>query len=255
MQLDLTAPNTGRMIDYWLGGDHNFEIDRQLADQVSAAFPVAVQTTKESRELVGRCVKYFYAQGIRAIIDFGSSLPTCDNTHLVAHTLDPEIRVIYSDIDPITVAYAQDLLRGEKNVIYLQANAAHPGDILDSPLTRALLGDERRVGFVFLNLTHLLMDDELRSSWPALYEWAAPGSLLAMSGASEHWDSDPDLIAVRDSYRRANIASRFRMAAQMIELASPWSLIEEGVRLNADWGLPPGPAPSRIVGYSMMFRK
>jgi hypothetical protein len=104
MQFDLTRPNSGRMNDYWLGGDHNFEIDRHLADQITSKFPLIRQLTQEARALVRTTVGYFHTHGIRAIIDFGSSLPTCDNTHLIARELDPSIKVVYSDIDPITAA-------------------------------------------------------------------------------------------------------------------------------------------------------
>jgi hypothetical protein len=244
------------MIDYWLGGSHNFEIDRQLADQVSRNFPLTTQLVREARSLVKRGVHYYCARGIRLLIDFGSSLPTCDNTHLVAHALDPNIKVIYSDIDPITAAYGQDLLSGNPNAIYLQADATDPHVVLDSPLTHKLVGQERRVGFIFLTLAHLLTDDQLRASWRALYNWAAPGSYLMVSVPSEQWDLDPDLMAIRDFYRRANIFGNFRTQAQLMELISPWRLTDEGIVTNSDWGAPPSQAQAqRVMGYSMMLYK
>ena len=32
--VDASKPSAGRMYDYYLGGNHNFEVDRQAADQV-----------------------------------------------------------------------------------------------------------------------------------------------------------------------------------------------------------------------------
>lgn len=254
MQFDLTRPNTGRTIDYWLGGTHNFEIDRQFADQVSRQYPLARQMTEDNRALVKRAVPFFNAHGIRALIDFGSSLPTCENTHIVAHALDPNIKVVYSDIDPITVAYAQDLLSGNPNAIYLQCDAARPHEVLDSPLTRRLLGDERRVGFIFLGLAHLLKDEQLRPAWRELYDWAAPGSYMMVNVPSEHWDNDPAMSAIRDSYRRANIYASFRTPTQLEEIMTPWQLTEEGIRVNAQWGLPPSENVSlSVTTYSMML--
>lgn len=255
MQFDLTRPNTGRMVDYWLGGSHNFEIDRQLADQVSRALPIVKQQVEEARRMVGVSVQYFFSRGIRALIDFGAGLPTCDNTHIVAHKLDPEMKVVYSDIDPITVAYAQDLLRGEANVIYLEADAATPHVVLDSPLTSELLGDERRVGFVYLSLPHLISDEQVRSSWQALYAWAAPGSYLAVSTASENWSNEPDLVAVTESFRRSNIPGYFRTPAQMQDLLQPWKLTEEGIRPNTVWASPDPTIPPRLTSYFMIAYK
>jgi hypothetical protein len=51
MQIDMTRPNPARVIDYWLGGIHNFEIDRQLGDQVMQA-PLPILENEESREFL-----------------------------------------------------------------------------------------------------------------------------------------------------------------------------------------------------------
>jgi hypothetical protein len=255
MQLDLTRPNNGRVIDYWLGGSHNFEIDRRLGDEATKKFPLLSQLVRESRALVRRGVEYFYARGIRALLDFGAALPTCENTHLVAHKLDSNIKVVYSDIDPITVAYGQELLQGKANVIYLQCDAAEPRTVLDAPETKALLGDERRVGIVFLSLAHLFSDAQLRNSWKTLYDWAASDSYMIASATNELWDSEPDLIAVRDAYRRAGTAGYNRSLAQLMEAISPWQVTEEGVADDANWGLPQAIPPQRRIGFSMMLRK
>lgn len=255
MQFDLTRPNTGRMVDYWLGGSHNFEIDRQLADQISRTLPIVQQQTQDARRMVDVSVQYFLKRGIRVLIDFGAGLPTCENTHIVAHKLDPETKVVYSDIDPITVAYAQDLLRGEANVIYLQADATTPHLVLDSPLTRELLGDERRVGLIYLSLLHQMSDEQVRSSWQALYDWAAPGSYLAVSTASDNWPNEPDLAAVVESYRRSNLIGYFRTPAQLQELLQPWKLTEEGIRPNTAWPLPKTAVPHRLISYFMTAYK
>jgi len=36
---DPSKPSSGRMYDYYLGGSHNFEVDRQAADQILKLFP------------------------------------------------------------------------------------------------------------------------------------------------------------------------------------------------------------------------
>jgi hypothetical protein len=256
MQLDLTRPNSGRMIDYWLGGSHNFEIDRQMADQVAGRFPIIKQIIPETRTLVKRGVQYFRAHGIRAILDFGAGLPTCDNTHTVAHALDPTIKVVYSDIDPITVAYGQELLQGNSNAIYLQCDAMDPRTALDSAAACQFLGDERRVGIIFLNLAHAMDDDQIRASWLALYVWAVPGSFLFMSNASENWNTDPELIAVREVYGRANLTGYFRSPAEIRALAHPWQGTPEGiVNLLAWHNSQPSVALSQLLGYAAMLYK
>ena len=256
MKFDLTRPNSGRMIDYWLGGSHNFEIDRQMADQVAGRFPIIKHIIPESRTLVRRGVQYFRAHGISAILDLGAGLPTCDNTHLVAHALDPKIKVVYSDIDPITVAYGQELLQDTPNAIYLQCDAANPQTVLDSAAVLQFLGDERRVGIIFLNLAHAMSDDQIRASWGSLYEWAASGSFLFVSNASEKWNTDPELIAVREVYGRANLTGYFRSPDEIRALAHPWRETPEGIVNQPSWYNPQPPvALGQVLGYASMLYK
>jgi hypothetical protein len=256
MEFDLTRPNSGRMLDYWLGGSHNFEIDRQFADQVAGKFPIIKQIVPETRLLVKRSVQYFRAHGICAILDFGAGLPTCDNTHIVAHALDPTIKVVYSDIDPITVAYGRELLQGHPNSIYLQCDAANPCTVLDSAVVHQFLGDERQVGIIFLNLAHAMNDDQIRASWLSLYEWAAPDSFLFVSNASEKWNTDPELIAVREVYGRANLTGYFRSADEIRALAHPWRETPEGIVNQPTWYNPQPPvAPGQVLGYAAMLYK
>ena len=255
MQLNLTKPNNGRMIDYWLGGHHNFEIDRQLADQVSQKLPLVKQNIAENRALVKRGVDYMYARGIRTILDFGAALPTCENTHVVAHQLDPSIKVVYSDIDPITAAYGQELLQGVPNAIYLQCDASTPGCVLDSPLTHRLIGDERQVGIMFLALGHVLLENDLRSAWSSLYDWVAPGSYMFVSHASENWNTDPELVAVTQLYNSAKVPAYYRSRSEILALAQPWQVTSEGLVDLRYWNLPMPSNPSRHVGYAMMLFK
>ncbi len=255
MQFDLTRPNTGRMVDYWLGGDHNFEIDRHLADQISRAYPFIPQLAIDARRQIQWCVRSTWARGLRVLVDFGSSLPTTGNAHIVAREIDPAIRVVYSDIDPVTVAYGQELTRDVATVIYLQCDATDPTTLLDSPLTHRLIGDERCVGFSFFGLAQLMSDEQLHSSLRTLYDWAGPGSTLGMYVASEQWNTDADFAAIIDMYRKSNLHSIYRSAAELQSLLLPWNLTPEGIQPNTEWTDPKSVSPERIFAYRMLLYK
>ena len=47
--IDDSKPNAGRMYDYYLGGNHNFEVDRQAADQVIQLLPFAPKGARLQR--------------------------------------------------------------------------------------------------------------------------------------------------------------------------------------------------------------
>lgn len=254
MQYDLTRPNSGRMIDYWLGGTHNFEIDRQLADQLEKQFPLMRQFCRDDRALTGRVVEFFYAQGLGTIFDFGSSLPTCGNTPLVAHALDPNLKVVRSDIDPITVTYGKEILRATPNALYLHCDAAKPRTVLDAAEVRALIGETRRVAVIFNSLAHLMTDEQVCRAWRILYDWVAPGSFMSVSAPSADWLNYPETARIIEMYKRSHIVPFLRTREQYAAMLPPWRLTAEGIVDNQAWGLPPQP-PQPVLFYSMMLRK
>jgi hypothetical protein len=254
MEYDLTRPSTSRMYDYWLGGNHHFEIDRQFADRLEQQFPFMRQFCAEERAFTGRCVNFLHRQGLRVILDFGASLPTCGNTHLAAHALDPEIKVVYSDIDPITSQYGNELLRGTPNVIYLMNDASYPQGVLSAPETQSLLNGEQRIGILFNALAHLMNDEQLRAAWRALFDWAAHGSFMSVSVPSADWLVHPETAPIIEIYRRSGLASYMRTRDQYAALISPWQLTQEGMVENLAWGLPSQGAQS-VLFFSMMLCK
>jgi hypothetical protein len=254
MQYDLTRPNSGRMIDYWLGGTHNFEVDRQLADQLEKQFPLMRRFCQDDRGLTGRCVNYFYQQGLRTILDFGSSLPTCGNTPLVARSLDPQIKVVCSDLDPITVVYGKEILADVPNTLYVACDAATPRALLDAPEVRAFIGDERRVGVVFNALPHLMTDEQIRAAWHTLYDWVAPGSYLSVSAPCAGWLDYPETARIIEMYKHSGLLVNLRTREQYAALVPPWRLTAEGIADNQAWGLPPQ-SDQRVFFYSMMLFK
>lgn len=256
MQYDLTKPNTGRTFDYWLGGSHNFEIDRQFADNVAKQWPFIRDQVLGERQRIQDFIRYFYDHGIRAIIDFGSGLPTCGNTHIVAHKIDRENRVIYCDIDPITAAYGQEILAGQSNVLFLHGDASKPLAVLDAPETRALLGTDHLVGFNFLSLAHILTDQQLGEAWRTLYDWAAPGSCMAVSVPSKEWETDPYMNQLVQSYRRVNLFSYYRSPAELEKLFAPWKLTAEGIIPCNPSEIPDGDKTKIVrITYSMTLSK
>src|SRR5690349_24666417 len=55
---DLTRPSAARMYDYYLGGAHNFAVDRELAGQVLALFPDGQLIAQANRAFLHRVVRY-----------------------------------------------------------------------------------------------------------------------------------------------------------------------------------------------------
>ena len=89
-EIDLTRPSAARVYDYFLGGAHNFEIDRQLAEQIAGMTPNLAATMRAGREFLRRAVRVLLDAGIDQFLDIGSGIPTVGNVHEVAQAANPQ---------------------------------------------------------------------------------------------------------------------------------------------------------------------
>ena len=89
----LDKPSAARMYDYYLGGSHNFELDRKMAEQAMALWPDLPLIMQANRAFLRRAVNYLLSQGIDQFLDIGSGIPTVGNVHEVAHLAKPSAKV------------------------------------------------------------------------------------------------------------------------------------------------------------------
>ena len=141
---DASKPSAGRIYDYFLKRNHNFLIDREMAKQILKAVPDASEMAQFIRWFIGEAVMRLSKMGYTQFIDFASGLPTVNHIHTTA----PEgTKVIYSDIDPITVRYSKKNIGDNPLVKYETCDAATPEIPLESDTVKELLGKDRKVVF------------------------------------------------------------------------------------------------------------
>ena len=112
--IDISRPSAGRIYDYLLGGSHNFEVDRQAADQVVTYFPFLPKAMRLQRwSLQDLALNLTQKRGFDTLIDFGSGLPTMEHLH---SSVASGTTIIYSESDPIVVEYAHEILKAVPDV-------------------------------------------------------------------------------------------------------------------------------------------
>jgi hypothetical protein len=157
-------------------------IDVTVCNALRSACPEIGEVAQDNRVFVRRATRYMVNQGIKQIIDVGSGLPADENTHEVAHKLDPSVRVVYDDKDPMTVSHGEHLLKGSKNVAFLGYDAREPEKILGDPKTRELINFDEPVGFMMASIMQLFGEEtDTHDVVRRFLEPAAPGSYLAFS--------------------------------------------------------------------------
>ena len=183
--IDISVPSVSRIYDYYLGGSHNFEVDREAARKAMEFMPGLPKIMQANRAFMRRAVRYAVGEGITQFLDIGSGIPTFGNVHEIAQPASPGARVLYVDHDPVAVAHSAAVLEGNDNAGVVAADLRKPQDILTAPETGALLDLDRPVALLLVAVLHFVQDsDEPHRALAELRDALAPGSLLVLTHAS-----------------------------------------------------------------------
>ncbi|MGW0610626.1 SAM-dependent methyltransferase [Streptomyces sp. NPDC002788] len=183
--IDISVPSVSRMYDYYLGGSHNFEVDREAARRAMEFMPGLPKIMQANRAFMRRAVRYAADQGIGQFLDVGSGIPTFGNVHEVAQAARPGARVVYVDHDPVAVAHSEAVLEGNDDAAVVAADLLKPQEILRSPEVERLIDVNQPVALLLVAILHFVQDeDDPYGAVRELGEALAPGSLLVLTHAS-----------------------------------------------------------------------
>ncbi|MFE1362814.1 SAM-dependent methyltransferase [Streptomyces anulatus] len=183
--IDISVPSVSRMYDFYLGGSHNFEVDREAARKAMEFLPGLPKIMQANRAFMRRTVRYAVDIGIDQFLDIGSGIPTFGNVHEVAQAANPGAKVAYVDHDPVAVAHSQAVLEGNDRAVIAAADLRRPKEILAHPEITGLLDLDRPVALLLVAVLHFVEDaDDPRAAVAELRESLAPGSLIVLTHAS-----------------------------------------------------------------------
>jgi hypothetical protein len=258
-ETDLDRPSAARMYDYYLGGSHNFAIDRAAAEQAIAMWADLPLIMQANRAFLRRAVRFLVSQGITQFLDIGSGIPTVGNVHEVAQQANPESRVVYVDIDPIAVAHSRAILADNPCAAVVQGDARDPDHILAQPDVRRLLNLREPVAVLLIALLHFVPDDEdAYRLVERLRAAIAPGSYIAISHASFEGRPAESESHTR-LYSRTPTPMMMRSRADVERFFEGLHLVEPGVVYLPLWR-PESPDdvdehPERFTGFAGVARK
>ncbi|HEX5568177.1 MAG TPA: SAM-dependent methyltransferase [Streptomyces sp.] len=237
--IDLSVPSVSRIYDYYLGGSHNFEVDREAARRAIDVFPGLPKVMQANRAFMRRAVRFAVAEGVTQFLDIGSGIPTFGNVHEVARAASPEARVVYVDNDPVAVAHSRAVLKGqESHTGVVAADFRSPADILRSQEVARLLDLERPVALLLVALLHFLEDDD--DPWGKVAELRdalAPGSLLVLTHApAEGGPRRPeDTRKVAGVYRNIGSPLILRTRDEVARFFDGFEMVDPGLVALANW--------------------
>ncbi|MEU8510271.1 SAM-dependent methyltransferase [Kitasatospora sp. NPDC048722] len=231
---DLDKPNAARVYDYYLGGSHNFEVDREMARKALALWPELPQIMRSNRAFLRRAVTLLAERGITRFLDIGSGIPTFGAVHEIARAIRPEAQVVYVDRDPVAVAHSRLLLADDPQCAVVQADLRDT-DLLARPEVADLLAAGEPVGVLLVAVAHFVSDDE--DPWKliaTIRDALPPGSALVLSHASS--EGRPDQAEDHQNlYRMTPTPLTMRTRAQVTAMFEGFELVEPGVVYLPQW--------------------
>ncbi|MPY64000.1 SAM-dependent methyltransferase [Streptomyces spongiae] len=236
--IDITVPSVARIYDYYLGGSHNFEVDREAARRAMEFVPGLPKIMQANRAFLRRAVRYAAGEGITQFLDIGSGIPTFGGVHEVARAARPGARVVYVDHDPVAVEHSQALLADDEDTDVLAADLRKPREILDSAQVRGLIDPNRPVALLLVAILHFVEDaDDPYGAVAELRDALAPGSLLVLSHAAYEGIPLPPERAegAVDVYKDIRNPLIMRTRDEIARFFEGYDMVEPGVVPLASW--------------------
>ncbi|QLH19328.1 SAM-dependent methyltransferase [Streptomyces sp. Rer75] len=157
--IDINTPSIARMYDWYLGGTDNFPSDRKACRDLLEIAPSTCALARNNRLFLQRVVRVLALEyGVRQFIDFGCGLPTGNNVHQVAQSIDRSSRVVYADSDPIVLAHGRTLLDENDETCFVRADLTDADRIFDRPEVAGLIDRKAPVAALFVSGLHRIPD-------------------------------------------------------------------------------------------------
>jgi SAM-dependent methyltransferase len=257
--VDLRRPNAARVYDFYLGGSHNFAVDREMAQRAIALWPEVPMIIRANRAFLRRAVRFLVQAGVRQFLDLGSGIPTVGNVHEIARAEAPDARVVYVDIDPIAAAHAAIILGDDPHVGIIQADLRHPDAVLTHRRLRSLLDLDQPVAVLMVAVLHFVPDaDDPAAVIEEYRKRLGTGSYLAISHATQDGQQPRQTAEHQSLYRRTATPMTMRSHDALTKMLQGWQLLDPGLVRLPLWRPEPGEAlphdPQTFAGYAALGR-
>lgn len=238
-------PSAARIYDYFIGGEHNFAIDRKFAQALVDRIPKIGDYARECRLFMGRAVRYAAEQGYTQFVDIGSGLPTAGSVHEIADEVRPQrdTHVVYIDNEPIAFAHAEllldDLADAERHrAVY--ADMLDPHNLWQQVADTGVLDPTKPVVLLVSAVLHFIKDDANPDAALDFYRRHLPeDSLLVLSQMSDENPRDEDEAAalrqLEEFYEHTTNPGQLRTRDEFRRFFGDFELVEPGLVWAPDW--------------------
>jgi hypothetical protein len=238
-EIDVTTASAARLYDYYLGGDHNYSVDRTAADRIMTACTFMRDLARDNRNFLLRAVRFFAERGIHQFVDMGSGIPTAPNVHEIAQGIDPLNRVVYVDNDLEAVVTAREMLDGNELATCVEADVRQPKTIMENPDVQRLIDFNQPTALLLVAVLHFVdPNDDPHALVQGYLDVLPSGSYFAASHISVDEATDEARDQLRGAAREYGDTSNpatIRTRDDFTRFFDGLHLVEPGVTFAADW--------------------
>lgn len=235
-EFETPYPNAARIYDYTLGGSVNFEPDRMAAEGMFKLLPSTQKWVGMLRTFIQQAATELYHEGYHQFLDLASGLPTQDHIHAVL----PEARVVYSDIDPLTVRYGQMALAANPQVKYIEGDVTNLDAILNHTAVQELINLNEKLAIGFNGINVFLTPDQIQHIAQSLYDWSPPDTKLFLNYETRNPDKNtPEFEQFLGMFAATGSPMHLHSLEQNLAWMKPWKVekvapVHEYLGLSAD---------------------
>ena len=239
--VDARTPNIARVYNALLGGKDNFAADRQVVEAMLRVAPDAPAIARANRAFLRRAVRYLVGEaGMTQLLDIGSGLPAAGNVHEVAHEINPDVRTVYVDNDPVVHVHGQALLADRRTTEVVTADIRRPQEILEHADIRDFLDFREPVGLLLIAIMHHVDDEDDPAAITAALRDALPrGSYLAVSSFARpgpEYPGEQDLALEIERILHDQLGTgHWRDADSVRDWFGDWTLVKPGLVPLPQW--------------------
>lgn len=256
--VDENRPSPARVYDYFLGGGHNFAIDRQMAARLQETMPDIGNIMRANRDFLRRALGHLVDAGIEQFLDLGSGIPTVGNVHELVQRSIPNARVVYVDIDPVAVAHSTAILADNPHTGVIQSDLREVDRVLEHPVTTSLLDLSKPVALLIVGVLHQLPGADPGRIIQEYRRHLAPGSYLVLSQPTQDGRPEEAEGFSRTHAQGYQEAMAMRTKQEVIDLCDGFDVLDPGIVYLLEWRpaepLAADAHPERLSTYAAVAR-
>ncbi|MEU5992838.1 SAM-dependent methyltransferase [Spirillospora sp. NPDC047418] len=177
-----------RLWAFWGRGKDYNPADRALGETIAARFPQIESVARHRLVFRSRVVRALASEGVDQVLVAGVDMPTHDEVHTIAQSVNPGARVVYADADELVMLHAGAYFNSNRagTCAFVRAGLDNPRAVVSGAADALDL--DRPVAVLLINSLDVLSDPQAVAAVFAFRKALVAGSRIAFCHLTAEYD-------------------------------------------------------------------